>query len=107
MDEREFDVKEEVLIEGFHDAGYLEERLERLRSQRKFHTKYRWALAAIFVLGIILDGAGETSALLSGNGVIPLPTLFLVIGLYSHCRSIIALHRIQALRLIQDQRAAQ
>jgi hypothetical protein len=103
MDEGEFDVKEEVLIECFHDAGSLEERLERLRSQRKFHTKYRWALAAIIVLGIILDAAGVTSALLSGNTF----TLLIMVGLYSHCRSIIALHRIQALRLIQDQRAAQ
>ncbi len=107
MDEGEFDVKEEVLIECFHDAGSLEERLERLRSQRKFHTKYRWALAAIIVLGIILDAAGVTSALLSGSRGIPLPTLLIMVGLYSHCRSIIALHRIQALRLIQDQRAAQ
>jgi hypothetical protein len=103
MDEGEFDVKEEVLIECFHDAGSLEERLERLRSQRKFHTKYRWALAAIIVLGMYLDLNGVTSALLSGNTL----TLLIMVGLYSHCRSIIALHRIQALRLIQDQRAAQ
>jgi hypothetical protein len=103
MDEGKFDVKEEVLIEGFHDAGYLAERLERLRSQRKFHTKYRWSLAALIVLGIILDVAGFTSANMSGNTF----TLLIMVGLYSHCRSIIALHRIQALRLIQDQRAAQ
>ncbi|GEM_PF-5006324 len=103
MDEGEFDVKEEVLIEGFHDAGYLEERLERRRSERKNHTKYRWSLAALIVLLIILDVAGFTNENLSGNTI----TTLIMFGLYSHCRSIIALHRIQALRLIQDQRAAQ
>jgi hypothetical protein len=100
----EFDLKEEVLIECSHDADILQGHLERLRARRKSSFWHRWALAVV-IFGLIFQGIIDVADFDEMDVI--LPVLLIVVAVSSHSRSIMDLHRIQTLRLMQDEHEAQ